>query len=143
MKEIALGSFGRIRHAFPTLEMHAGETDEDEPQLVIPRQAGLLFEVALYLSDDVLSLCAGEYFRGDWFPCDDTGVVSRFEDAVSGVLRGELRVVEHHRGSRFRKAILERPAADGWEPLYRHYGGLTLPWQADRTHVLQNNRPSR
>jgi len=141
VSRIAQGTFGRIRNTFSTFEMHTGETDEGEPQLVIPRQAGLLFEVSLYLSDDVLSLCAGEHFKGDWFPCLDPDVVSAFEEAVSGVLVGDFRVVEHHRGSRFRKAILERPTADGWEPVYRHYGGLTWPWLEDRTNVLVNRNP--
>lgn len=141
LQEIARRVFGRIRNGFPALEMRAGETEEGEPKLDILRQAELCFEVSLYLSDDMLSFCVGEHFRGDWFPCIDPEVVSAFEEAVCGVLTGDLRVVERHRGGRFRKAILERPTAAGWEPLYRHYGGLTWPWLEDRTNILVNRDP--
>lgn len=66
-------------------------------------------------------------------------VVCRFVDAVTGLLEGRLRIVEHSRGERLVKAILQRPTGSGWENMSRYYRGFSLPWLRTRQRVLQNH----
>jgi hypothetical protein len=136
-REIAQAVLGEIRESFPDLVMRASETDEGEPQLEIPAQSGLGFDVCLYLYDDVLNICAGQFW-GEWFPCHDAGVVSRYVEAASGILNGEFRIVQYSRKGTPVKSFLQRPKGEGWETISRHYQGISMPFLRKETRILQN-----
>ena len=134
--DIATAVFGEIRESFPDLAMRDSESPDGEPQLEVPEQNGLHFDVALYLYGDVLNLCAGEFW-GEWFPCSNSEVVSRYVEAATGLLSGSFRIVEHSRNGHFLKAFLQRPRSSGWQTVSRHYHGFSLPWFGTEQRILQ------
>ena len=136
-RDIAKAVFDDIRESFTDLATREGESSEGDPELEIPEQAGLRFDVTLYLYGDVLNLCAGQFW-GEWFPCSDPEVVSRYVEAVSGLLEGRFRIVEHSRNGRVLKAVLQRPLGPGWQNISRHYHGFSLPWPRTEQRILQN-----
>jgi hypothetical protein len=135
--DVAQAVFGEIRESFSDLAMHDGESADGEPQLDIPAQIGLRFDVTLYLSRDVLNLCAG-HFWGEWFPASDSQVVSQYIDAAAGLLSGRFRIVERARNGQVLRAFLQRPSGSGWKTVSRHYHRLSLPFFATEERVLQN-----
>jgi hypothetical protein len=134
---IARAVFDEIRSSVGELAVRESETSERDPELTIPEQPGMRFEVLLYLYDDVLNLCAGKFW-GEWFPCSDPAVVSRYFDAVTGVVSGRLRIVEHWRQGRVVEAVLQRPEAASWTTMSTHYVGISLPWWRTEPRVIQN-----
>ena len=65
----------------------------------------------------------------EWFPCTDTGVVAQYREAVTGLLSGAYRIVEHHIGNLVVKAQLQRPSAGGWQTVGKWTNlGVVLPW---------------
>lgn len=62
LPDVARDVFAHIREAFPDLGMRDSESSEGDPELTIPVQPGLRFEVLLYLYGDVLNVCAGEFW---------------------------------------------------------------------------------
>jgi hypothetical protein len=117
--------------------MRYSESEDGEPQLEIPEQPGLQFDVELYLFGDVLNIGAGPFW-GEWFPCLDSGVVSRYVEAVSGLITGRFRIVEHSRNGRVLKTFLQRPSGSEWQTIYRHYHGLSYLWARMEQRILQN-----
>ena len=114
--DIALSTFEEIRAAFPTLSMnldlHPAHVDV---AMDIPAQPGLFFDVHLDLQNlDELHLSVSAFWY-EWFPCTNPKKVATYVEAVSGLLSGEFRVLEHWRGRRPVKAQLQRPALGGWE----------------------------
>lgn len=93
-----------IRDAFPALRM---DLRRDHPHLDlnvdVPAQPGLAFDVNLNLQGDELHLSAAAFWLG-WFPCTDPEVAERYRDAVSGLLSGRYRILEHLVGRRVVKA---------------------------------------
>ena len=93
-----------IRDAFPALRM---DLRRDHPHLDlnvdVPAQPGLAFDVNLNLQGDELHLSAGAFWPGR-FPCTDPEVAERYRDAVSGLLSGRYRILEHLVGRRVVKA---------------------------------------
>src|SRR5262245_41140783 len=77
-------------------------------------QPGLAFDVNLNLQGDELHLSAGSFWL-EWFPCTDPDVVARYRDAVTGLLGGRYRIVEHLVGNRPVKAELQSPVGDSWQ----------------------------
>ena len=110
--ELARSVFSEVRESFPELAMRDSESEDGEPQLDISAQDGLVFDVALYVYGDVLNLRAGQFW-GEWLPCSRAQVVSEYTDAVSGLLSGRYRIVEHSRRGKIFKAVLQRPAGSG------------------------------
>lgn len=111
-KNEVVAPFERIQAEFPHLGM---KLDYDDPNvdvsLTIPRQQGLAFDVAVNLQGDELHLNAGALWL-EWFPCDRPEVATDFLDAVCGLLSGSYRIVEHHRGGRPVKAVLQNRQGD-------------------------------
>ena len=108
-KDIAIELFDRIREAFPSLAMNLDPDPGDvvELSLDIPAQDGLDFWIGLNLqNEDELHLSAGELWAS-WFPCDDEPVREKYYLAVTGLLSGQNRIVEHMRGKRCVKAELQ------------------------------------
>jgi hypothetical protein len=83
-------------------------------ELVFDKQPGLVFQVAANLQGDELHLHVGEHFWCEWFPCSRPKVVSRFGEALRGVLSGKVRLVEYSKGGRIIKAELQQEDASGW-----------------------------
>ena len=136
--EIARSTFERLRRAFPTLMMTLDPDPENiDLALDIPAQPGLRFDVNLNLQADELHLEAGA-FAVEWFPCTDPTVADGYFDAVSGLLSGRLRILEHQRGRRVVKAELQHPVASGWETIAT-WARLSLPWGQKTFNVVQNH----
>jgi len=136
-RDIATAVFDEIRDSVTDLATRRSESADREPELEIPEQPGLRFDVTLYLYGDVLNLCAGEFW-GEWFPCSDPEVVLRYVEAVSGLLAGRFRIVQHLRKGQLVKAFLQRPSGAGWQNVSRYYRGFSLPWSGTEQHILQN-----
>ena len=94
--EIALSTFERVRGAFPALTMTLNPDPEHvDLSMDIPAQPGLRFAVDLNLQNvDELHLSAAGFTVG-WFPCTDPARVDAYFDAVSGLLSGRFRILEH------------------------------------------------
>ena len=76
------------------------------------------------------------------FPCTKPEKVDRYFEAVSGLLSGEFRILEHWRGRRPVKAELQRPIGGGWESVAT-WGSVSaiVPWPKKTFKVVQN-KPS-
>ena len=126
-KDLAVQLFQRIQASFPSLNMELDlEPENVQVSLDIPKQDGLLFDVSLNLQNsDELHLNAGALWQ-EWFPCSDEAVSQQFFEAVSGLLSGTNRILEHRRGRKVIKAELQRSNDSGWETIAR-WSCLHLP----------------
>ena len=146
-RDKAVQLFREVESLFINLKMKLDlEPDNVDVQLDIPQQDGLLFPVSLNLQNsDALHLNVGAFCQ-EWFPCSDEVVSRQYFAAVAGLLSGENRLVEYHRGKRIVKVQLQRPAGEDWETIATWSRlHLPVPLQA-KTSVLQNTRrhmPSR
>ena len=141
-KDIAMELFDRIREAYPSLAMNLDpEPGEVELSFAIPAQEGLEFSIALNLqNNDELHLCAGELWVS-WFPCEKESVSERFYVAVTGLLSGQNRIVEHWRGKRCVKAELQELKRGRWQVLATSSGSLPFPFPWKKTtNVLRNTQ---
>jgi hypothetical protein len=138
--DIALATFERIRAAFPTLSMEVDLLPKHvDVAMRIPAQPGLLFDVDLNLQNlDELHLRASALWV-EWFPCTKPQKVERFFEAVSGLLAGRLRILEHWRGRRRVKAELQRPTGEGWKTIANWTVLLSIPWPGKTYRVVQNS----
>jgi len=75
----------------------------------------------------------------EWFPCTRPEVLSRYVDAVRGVLAGTHRILQHHRQGRLIKSYLQRPAGTSWATIARYYPGISLPFRTCETTVVANS----
>jgi len=105
--EIALSTFEKLQATFPALSMNLDlHHTYVDVAMDIPVQPGLSFKVHLDLQNlDELHLSASAFWC-EWFPCTNPKKVERYIEAVSGLLSGELRILEHWRGKRPVKAQL-------------------------------------
>jgi hypothetical protein len=135
--------FESFRASFPALTMHLHHEHPHVDLLMeVPRQSGLAFDMTLNLQGDELHLSAGA-FRLEWFPCTDSEVVSRYQDAVSGLLSGRYRILESAIGNRVVKAQLQRPDSNRWQTIATWSNlGVLLPWPRS-TQILQNRSADR
>lgn len=137
--EIALCTFEKIQAAFPALSMkldlHPAQLDL---AMEIPAQSGLPFDVHLNLQNlDELHLSASALWY-EWFPCTNPKKVERYFEAVSGLLSGEFRILEHWRGKRPVKAQLQRPSGGGWENVATWLDvSAVVPWPRKSYKVVQ------
>ncbi len=137
--DIALSTFEKIRAAFPALTMNLDLHPKNvDLEMEIPAQAELLFRVNLNLQGDELHLSASRFWV-EWFPCTKPEKVDRYFEAVSGLLSGEFRILEHWRGRRPVKAQLQRPIRGAWESLAT-WGDVSaiVPWPKKTFKVVQN-----
>ena len=140
--DIALSIFEKIRAAFPALTMNLDLHPKNvDLEMDIPAQAELLFRVHLNLQGDELHLSASRFWV-EWFPCTKPGKVDKYFEAVSGLLSGEFRILEHWRGRRPVKAQLQRPIRGGWESVATWSDvSAIVPWPKKTLQVVQN-KPS-
>jgi hypothetical protein len=104
----------------------------------IPAQPGLSFEVDLNLQNiDELHLSAAALWV-EWFPCTKRKKVEKYFEAVSGLLSGRFRILEHRRGTRAVKSCLQRPSNGGWETIHGCSTLLSIPWPPKTFKVVQN-----
>jgi hypothetical protein len=108
--EIALSTFEKLRAAFPALSMEYDlQPANMELAVDIPAQAGLSFPVFLNLQN-LDELCLETSALGvSWFPCTNPQKVENHFEAVSGLLSGRFRILQHWRGKRVVKAELQQP----------------------------------
>jgi hypothetical protein len=137
--EIALSTFERIRAAFPWLAMNL-DLHPEHVELVmdIPAQPGLSFKVDLNLQNlDELHLAASALWV-EWFPCTISRKVDEYFEAVSGLLSGQFRILEHWRGKRAVKAELQAPNKGGWKTIATWSVLLSIPWPPKKLKIVQN-----
>jgi hypothetical protein len=137
--EIALSTFEKIRVAFPALKM---EVDLDpkyvELAIDIRAQPGLSFDIDLNLQNrDELHVEASRLWV-EWFPCTNPKKVEEYFEAVSGLLSGQFRILEHWRGKQMVKAELQRPIDNSWENVATCSNLLAVPWPPKTLKVVQN-----
>jgi hypothetical protein len=139
--EIASATFERIRAAFPTLTMDLDvHPAHVELGMEIPVQPGLSFKVWLdFQNGDELTLSASHFWY-EWFPCTNQKTVDEYVEAVSGVLSGRFRVLEHWRGGRVVKAQLQSPRNDKWKSIATSINiSSVIPWPPKKLRIVQNN----
>jgi hypothetical protein len=138
--EIALSTFEKLKETFPALSMNLDLRHAHvDVAMDIPAQPGLLFKVHLNLQNrDELHLVASAFWC-EWFPCTNPKKVERYVEAVSGLLSGEFRILEHWRGRRPVKAQLQRPSDGGWIN-FATWGDISalVPWPKKTLKVVQN-----
>lgn len=139
-KDLAVQIFCRIQELFPNLKMEFDlEPEHVDVNVDIPKQEGLLFDVNLNLQNlDELHFSVGSSFWLEWFPCSDEKVSQQYFEAVSGVLSGNYRILEHHRGKKVVKAQLQRPDGSGWKTIGTHRC-LHLPFPFKKTTTMLRN----
>lgn len=137
--EIAVSTFERIRAAFPALAMNVDlHPKHVDLAMHIPAQSGLLFDVYLNLQNlDELHLEASALWS-EWFPCTDPDRVDKYFRAVSGLLSGQFRILEHWRGNRPVKAKLQSPRHGGWKTIATWSVLLSAPWPKKSFRIVQN-----
>jgi len=138
--EIALSTFENIKRRFPALSMNLDlHHAHVEAAMDIPAQPGLSFKVHLNLQNrDELHLVASAFWC-EWFPCSNPKKVERYIEAVTGLLSGEFRILEHWRGKRPVKAQLQRPNGGEWKNVTTWADVSALvPWPSKTLKVVQN-----
>jgi len=140
--EIALSTFEKIQFAFPTLTMSLVFDDPHvDLAMDIPAQSGLPFNVDLNLQNlDELHLSASVFWY-EWFPCTNPKKVEKYLEAVSGLLSGEFRILEHWRGKRPVKAQLQRPTRDGWENFATWLDVSAIVFWPRKSYKVVQNKP--
>ena len=142
--EIALSAFETLRSRFPGLSMNLNlHHPQVDAAMDIPTQPGLSFKVHLDLQNlDELHLSASALWCS-WFPCTDPKKVERYIEAVSGLLSGEFRILEHWRGRRWVKVQLQRPDGSDWKTVTGCVNpSVLVPWPRKILNVVRNNTPS-
>src|ERR1700674_656425 len=106
--ELALSTFQRIRAAFPALSMNLDVHPLHlDLAMDIPAQPGLSFDIGLNLQNrDELHIEASRLWV-EWFPCTNPKKVAEYFEAVSGLVSGRFRILQHVRGRRVVKAELQ------------------------------------
>ena len=139
--EIALSTFENLRATFPALSMNLDlRPAHVDLAMDIPAQPGLSFNVHLNLQNlDELHLSASAFWY-EWFPCTNPKKVERYYEAVSGLLSGEFRILEHWRGRRPVKAHLQRPSNGDWENVATWLDvSVVVPWPRKTLKVVHNS----
>jgi len=137
---VALSTFEKIRTAFPALAMNLDLRPANvELAMDIPTQSGLDFKMHLNLQNlNELHIVASAFWM-EWFPCTKPEIVERYFEAVSGLLSGEFRILEHWRGRRPVRAQLQRPCHDRWKTI-ASWGDVSaiVPWPPKTLKIVQN-----
>lgn len=140
--DIAVSTFEKIRAAFPKLMMNLDFHHKHvDLAMNIPVQPGLSFDVFLNLQNlDELHLEASAFWVG-WFPCTNSERVREYLEAVSGLLSGRFRILEHWRGRRVVKAELQCPSDGEWKTITGCSHLLSVPWPSKSFKIVQNALP--
>jgi hypothetical protein len=139
-REIALATFERIRAAFPALTMRLDlQPGFVEVAMHIPSQPGLSFDVDLILQNrDELHLSASRLWV-EWFPCRDRQKVEEYFEAISGLLAGRCRILQHWRGRRTVLVQLQCPYGGKWKTIASTLNPTILfPWPPKVLKIVQN-----
>jgi len=139
--EIALSTFERLREKFPVLSMNLDPHPSNmDVAMYIPAQPGLSVKVLLILQNrnELHLVVSGSLYQWFWYPCSNPEQVERYVEAVSGLLSGEFRIVEHWRGGRVVKEQLQRPDGSGWKTIATDIDALAIiPWPRKTLKVVQ------
>ena len=138
--KIATDTFERIQRQFPSLSMRIHNDQPVELCMDIHKQTGLKFNIDLNLqNNDELHLVVAGNFWLEWFPCTKKKKVEEYIEAVSGVLSGKYRILEHYRDKKVVKAELQSPEKDGWKTIGTWATwSFPFPWRKNY-NVVQNN----
>ena len=130
--------FARVGKAFPALRMQVEPNRPDgDLWMSIPEQPGLAFPLELGLRDEELQIKAGEMELA-YIPCTLEFVREDWLEDVSGLLSGELRVVETRAGGRAIQTELQQPGPEGWETIAM--SGLIGVFPRRKTKRIFHNR---
>ena len=115
--------------------------DDNHPQLElvmdIPSQRGLSLDIHLNLqNEDELHLSVGSFWNS-WFPCTKTEIVELYIDAITGLISGRFRILEHLRGKRAVRAELQVFESGHWETV-SNWSTWALPWPQKSFSVIKN-----
>jgi hypothetical protein len=139
--EIALSAFESIKNRFPTLTMSLDrEPSNMDVAMYIPVQPGLSFKLVLNLQkrNELHLVVSASLYQWFWYPSSNPEQVERYVEAVSGLLSGEFRIVEHWRGGRVVKAQLQRPDGSGWKTIATDMDALAIiPWPRKTLKIVQ------
>ena len=141
--DIALAVFELIRDTFPDVRMEIDESGQwVDLEMSIPVQPGCSLEIDLNLQNhDELHLETDEFWVS-WFPCTNPEVVTRYVNAVTGLIDGSYRILRHSRRGRVLKAQLQQPTQTGWRTVATSRSGLsilTIPSLWSELSVLRND----
>lgn len=138
---IATEVFDRIQKKFPNISMRIGNQHHVlDLWMDIPKQDGLKFDIHLNLqNNDELHMTVAGNFWLEWFSCTDKVNVERYVEAVSGLLSGKYRILEHYRGKKAVKAELQSPKDGGWKTIGTWSTmSFPFPWKKNY-NIVQNN----
>jgi hypothetical protein len=139
--EIALSAFENLRGRFPALSMNLDLRPSNVDALMdVPAQPGLSFRVRLTLQNrNELCLVVSNSYEWIWLPCSSPSQVEGYIEAVSGLLSGEFRILEHWRGRKVVKAQIQRPDGGAWKNVATFSDLLAVvPWPRKTFKVVQN-----
>ena len=138
-KQRAQDAVSRVTTQFPQLRCDI--VDSPGPvdySAEFPVQLGLSFRVGITLDGDVLQLYAGDAYHQDFFPASDGSVAAQVEEYVRGLLSGECRIVERHRGDHPAHAgQLQQRAGGSWVVRSR-WSRSHMPFLPSATRTLHN-----
>jgi hypothetical protein len=120
--ELTLKLFQELQLEFPHIQMELRREHRDvDIALDIPKQAGVTFNLFLYLDGDELHLSVDEVFWLEWFPCTRPNILSDYSAAARGLLQGSYRLLSYERFGRTEKTLLQRLSQKGWKTVGRYY----------------------
>ena len=134
-KELAVRATAEFPHLRCDVDESPGPVDYSAH---FPVQPGVAFQVGITLDGDVLQLYAGDAYHQDFFPADATAVASEVEAYVRGLLSGECRVVEQHRGHRPAHAARLEQRIDGTWVVRSEWSRSHIPFLPSATRTLHN-----
>lgn len=137
--QIALKSFNKIKNANSGLQMSIGEDTNEfiDLEMNIDEQEGLNFPVFLNLQNaDELCMIVEPLF-GEWFPCSDPVIASKYVESVNGILSGEYRIKVTNRNDRAVKAVLQKPENSSWKTIFT-WQTFHLPFGKRTITYIQN-----
>jgi hypothetical protein len=118
-RAIAQQVFNAVRESFPQFSAELRELTNQyvDLELTFPVQDGLVFKVTAQLQQDQLCFAVGQFFFCEWFPCTDVQVVGRFQECLTGILAGDIRLLEYARNGDTFIAKLQKETKGQWRTL--------------------------
>jgi hypothetical protein len=124
-----------------SLQIEKFEHEPTDLMMEVPAQLGLSFQITLCLSDDELSIGAGEHW-GSWYLADNNvdERMKRFSRIADGLIDGNCRVIEYWQFGRPKKTVIEERFGDQWNPISTRYSTFLLPFFRRKRIVITNEK---
>lgn len=138
--ELAINTFETIQKQFPNLHIEITSNSENvDCSVEIPLQEGLDFEISLNLQNtDELHIWTRDIWCS-FFPMNKK-VIELYINSVSGLIKGEYRILKFTKNDIVYKSLLQRPLQEKWETIFSDYKKLIFPWTKLETQIIQNNK---